>query len=90
VPSLEQPAVRRLGEVPGPVAGLGAGLGLLGSEPGMVPSEDRTAVDRHAAVQNTVEDAAGVPWCLASAGLVLWCRGTPRIWRIGDSPFRVP
>jgi len=90
VPSLGQPPERRRSEVVGPVAGLGAGFGWLDSVPGVVPSEDHTSVGHRAAVRSPVEDAAGVPWCLASTGMVLWCRGTPRIWRIGDSPFRVP
>jgi len=53
----EQPA-GRLVEVLGPVAGLGSGCCWQGAEPGMLPSAERTAVSRHVAVRDTVEDTA--------------------------------
>ena len=71
-PSSEQTAGRRLGMVPGPVAGLGSGWGLRGAEPGMFPSEERTAVSDHVAVRDMVEDTADCcHWRGGSADAVL-------------------
>jgi len=71
-PSSEQSVGRRLVEIPGPVAGLGSGLGLRVAEPGASPSGERIAVDRHAAVHGAVEDTADCfQWHGGSAGTVL-------------------
>jgi len=57
--SLSERPAGRFVEVPGPVVGLGSECCRRGAEPGTLPTADRTAVSRHVAVRDTVEDTAG-------------------------------